>query len=300
VGVWERGWTRRALLLGGASIGLSVQAFGTRLVREIGSGGSDDPAELERRAGAIAERHGVHIGYGAPETFFVPPYTAADASLAGWSMTAVERFYLVPALEGIEAGLAVYPPGVFSALCRAVFVCGELRVKGEPAGGTYGPAWIVIASSALGGASPGSSENALHHEFSSFIWRRDEPLRMVWETLLPADWKPSPTVQAMLDESLRGDERVGEGFVSPYGATSSENDFNTFAEAVFMDPGRLAELAARIPVIARKAALLLSVYGELDARMGGVFAKLGLDHLQNPDAWQIRIHRSADGTVEVR
>ena len=52
---------------------------------------------------------------------------------------------------------------------------------------------------------------------------------------------------------LPADAPVETGFLSAYGATTSENDFNTYAEIVFSDPQRLIKLAESVPIIAKNS-----------------------------------------------
>ncbi len=52
---------------------------------------------------------------------------------------------------------------------------------------------------------------------------------------------------------LPADAPVETGFLSAYGAKTSENDFNTYAEIVFSDPQRLIKLAESVPIIAKNS-----------------------------------------------
>jgi len=67
-----------------------------------------------------------------------------------------------------------------------------------------------------------------------------------------------------------------DGFLSPYGATNPENDFNVYAETVFLNPSHVATQAEKHPIVAKKLALLMEAYIQLDARFEGVFERLGL------------------------
>jgi hypothetical protein len=244
---------------------------------------SVDPAALRARADAIGREHGIYIGYDGPETIFVAPWTSRDAVISNGVMTRVDLDAVPMALDGIEQALAVYPPGFVFTRCKAVFICGLLTLDGARAGGTYPPAWIILV--ARRSFDFGIFETALlgiHHEMSSLVWhvRLDLPSR--WSALLPAGYLEAKDNVEALKAAPSGEGDVDRGFLSSYGATTAENDFNTYAETVFTDAARVAALADKHPVIAQKVALLMDAYTSLDSRFEGVFQKLGLDRFATP------------------
>jgi hypothetical protein len=101
------------------------------------SGEPPDPAERARRVG---EASGIVVAYGDPLTFYVPPYLPDDAKLPQIEMRAAQASAVWFALDGIEPSLAQYPPGFVARLIKAIFICGEVWIEGERAGGTYGVA----------------------------------------------------------------------------------------------------------------------------------------------------------------
>jgi hypothetical protein len=249
---------------------------------------SVDPQKSVARARALGDRHGILIGFGAPDTFFVPPYHPTDARIVNGVATSVDMAALPPALDGIEQSLAIYPPGFVAQHCKAIFICGSLMLGGAAAGGTYGPAWIILVATQKVGET-GIFETArlgVHHELSSLVWNANPRLRTRWAAELPSDWRPAaspaeelaaahPEVEReMLEDSRR------DGFLSAYGATSIENDFNVYAETIFTDANRVPRLAKSQPRVARKAGLLMAAYIDLDASFVALFVRLGLGDLQ--------------------
>ncbi|WP_420138368.1 hypothetical protein [Sphingomonas sp.] len=265
---------RRSLLLKLAAV--ATAAGGTYLLLRPGQ---VDPKQVAARAAVIDQAYGVRIGYGDPASFYVPPYGPRDAIIPDGHATAAAPADVALALDAIAQSLAVYPPGFYASLCKAIFLCGTLRFGNEAAGGTYGPAWIILAADPSVGAG-GIRETArlgVHHEFSSLVLKRAPLIEMRWRMLMPADWEPDPTN----DQALRhdGGANVQEGFLSSYGATSLENDFNTYAETAFANPERLIALAQDDPVIRTKAALLLEAYAAHDPRIMQTYRKLGLNRI---------------------
>jgi hypothetical protein len=79
-----------------------------------------------------------------------------------------------------------------------------------------------------------------------------------------------------LRAAAAGAPDLATGFLSAYGATDPENDFNVYAETTFSDLERLSRIAAEHHIVARKLALLMAAFTLLDDRMPLVFDGLGL------------------------
>jgi hypothetical protein len=230
------------------------------------------------RATRLSTQHKITIGYGHPSTYFVPPYGPADAVIDDMEMIGPDPAMLTPALEGIEAALNMYPPGFVARFVRAIFIAGDLRVGTERAGGSTGPAWFILAapdSSGLDGVRLNTFEG-VHHELSSFVFR-EANAAAEWAALTPADWKLTNTNEAALALANVSDPEPDTGFLSAYGATTAENDFNTYAERIFTDPEALVALACKHALVRKKLSFALQTYLGLDERMDGVFRELGVD-----------------------
>jgi hypothetical protein len=127
--------------------------------------------------------------------------------------------------------------------------------------------WDIFETARLG----------IHHELSSIVWmaRLDLPSR--WRTLLPEGYSEVKDSAEALKAAGPGVGDVERGFLTPYGGTTAENDFNTYAEIVFTEAPRLAALADKHPLIAQKLGLLMNAYISLDDRFEDLFKKFGLD-----------------------
>jgi len=264
-----RTFNRNAMILGAIILGLFLLWHWNHSV---------DPAAVRERAKRIEEHAGIVIGLGAPDTFFVPPYTAVDARLTNLKATAVTIDAVAPALDGIEEALRVYPSGFFSEHCEAIFLCGTLTVDGAEVGGTWKKSWIVLSASKNYGSKGAYwiSLYGVHHEFSSLIWTRFPEMQELWKALLPAGWVPARGSAALLSASDDLAPNPVDGFLSGYGATNPENDFNVYAETVFLNPSHVATQAEKHPVVAKKLALLMEAYIQLDKRFEGVFDRMKL------------------------
>lgn len=239
-----------------------------------------DPAEIRHIAEIVGKRHGVVIGYGSPKTFFVPPFPLEEDC---GEILPVDIENMGPVLAAVERELPLYPSGFFARFCKGIFFCGGIKNGTESAAGTYGKAWIIIAAQNEGFASDRHSHarGTVHHEFSSFIWLYHPFIQKVWAETLPKGWKPAANIVEALKAGKRSEVAPSSGFLSDYGATCAENDFNVYAETIFTDPERILKLAAQYPIIAQKTAMFMNAYISVEPRMEQVFAKLKLLHLRS-------------------
>lgn len=70
------------------------------------------------------------------------------------------------------------------------------------------------------------------------------------------------------------------GFLTTYGATNPENDFNTYAEKVFADVERLKSMARGQDLIKRKLRFVLEIYEHIDPRLNKYFVAAGLESVR--------------------
>lgn len=229
------------------------------------------------RTRLLGEANGIIIAFGDPAGFFVPPYSATDAQMPGIEMKPAQITAYGPALDGIEDALAQYPAGFVGTLIKAIFICGQMKIAGAAAGGTYGPAWLLLSAPAdLGMAAVTlTCRMGVHHELSSFVYQRGATPAQ-WRQTEPAGWVFATGSDAQLAQDGTAPPALETGFLSAYGASSPENDFNVYAEKMMTETDSVARLARQFPLIARKAAFVRASYVAIDARMDDVFTRFGL------------------------
>lgn len=259
--------SRRAVLATAGVLGLAGGAL-------LLSSRARDPVQ---RAHAMGLAQGIVVGLGDPSEFFVPPYLQADAKIAGVETSPVEPTALTPALDGIEDALSRYPGGFVGLLIKAIFVAGSIRIEGALAGGTYGPAWILLAAPVdIGAASIElTCRIGVHHELSSFVYLRSQAVP-AWLASEPAGWSFAGSAARQLAGDKAPAPPVETGFLNAYGATSPENDFNVYAEKMMTEMDAVMRLAANVPLVARKLALVRQAYLAIDPRMERAFTDLGM------------------------
>ncbi|MEY4577016.1 MAG: hypothetical protein RL701_1719 [Pseudomonadota bacterium] len=236
------------------------------------------PEDPKLHAERLSTEHGVTIGYGHPSNFYTAPYGPQDAEAPGYEPHQADPTAVAYALEGVESALQQYPHGFVSKLIRAVFICGELRMGGARAGGTAGRLWIVLAA-----ASDRDSDAirwagyiGLHHELSSFAFRYSPTTKVGWLALEPADAAFAYEAGAAIARADDPDPDPATGFLSVYGASNPENDFNTYAEMMFAEPKKLARLAEQHELVRRKLSVVRAAYVAIDPAMDAGFKQLGI------------------------
>jgi hypothetical protein len=111
------------------------------------------------------------------------------------------------------------------------FVGGKININAELSGGFTGPAWVVLSAPADASADDIRFTNLIgvHHELSSYVVRKANALD-AWTMFAPTGWEFASTSEASLARAKDGDPPPSSGFLSAYGASTAENDFNVYAE----------------------------------------------------------------------
>ena len=182
----------------------------------------------------------------------------------------------------LATALAIYPPGFIDKRVTRLALAGQITLWNTQVGGFF--ATDTIALNAHDVSTPGGETffaDSFHHELSSII--RNEILFNVseWTAANP----PNFTYASMQDykkiltqrPSVEGDATLhAQGFVSLYGTTSLDNDWNTYAERVFGHAREHAALIEQFPKMREKTRQLLDIYGKLDPRLEQYFTTTGL------------------------
>lgn len=257
-------------------LALLFVALATVLLREPW-----EQRRIDRLAGEIVERYDIALRFGDPADFHLPPYAPAGDLIRA---EPADLHDVYSALRGVERALSVYPPDLINRHLAAIFIAGDLEIGGVRAAGTYLYAWIYIsAASDLADRGPAYIAETVHHELSSLLFLAGDFPTARWTAINPTDFAYLPTPEAVLEAAgTHQDPAMAEtwyrdGFVSDYGMSSLENDFNTFAEMALGRPDDLRALAGRYPGIADKLAVLIDFYTSLEPEMGRYFKSVGLD-----------------------
>lgn len=181
-------------------------------------------------------------------------------------------------LHVIDAALAKYPADVLREHLGALYLLGELRYRGVVTSGTNSRRAVYLKIGTVQeGFTPAHVEGVLHAEFSSILIRnRPQYLDQdAWKAANPpgfaylgdgVDAVKQGKARTRLDDALNA-----RGFLSQYGQSTLENDFNGFAHHLWTGDPTLWQLAARHPSIQRKLTLALRFYQQLNPKLDEAF-----------------------------
>lgn len=238
--------------------------------------GCSDYESEQEQARRLSDTHNIEIKAGDPSLFFPKKYATQDENFSRLTMEGTTLQESKESLDGIEGALATYPPGFVSSIIDTICISGPMKIEGAEAGGTYGTKWIILTNIEKWNGTKANYENALrgvHHELSSLILMRSIFTSITWPDLLPSDWKPAANNYEALMVNYELAQDYNQGFLTEYGKTSMENDFNIYAEFAFVEPERLRVLAQEYPIIAKKLGLFISAYTNISPEFSDYFNK---------------------------
>jgi hypothetical protein len=206
-----------------------------------------------------------------PESWRKPPVSASGGTLNE------EHFERVK--KTMAKALAKYPAKVLEKHLENVYILSELKYSGISAGGTNSRTCVYVkVSDVKKGYSDHHIEDVFHAEFSSIFLRnlkKDFPTD-AWAKINPPGFKYfSSGVEAIKKKKvgLANEELLQQGFLSQYGQSDMENDFNGFAGKLFTGDAKLWQNADKHPKIQAKLKLTLEFYSKLDESFSEKFFK---------------------------
>lgn len=170
----------------------------------------------------------------------------------------------------IRKALAKYPGAVLEQNLKKIVVLKSVAFYGLEFGGTNSSDVVYVTNDGIAnGYTDYYVEQVVHHEFSSIL------LRNYPKFFNDASWrkinaKPYGTggVDALRNgvSSEAYDEKLMEsGFLDEYSTSDLEEDFNTFAQNIFLTGEEFWLYCEKYPGIGKKLRLIISFYGKVDA-----------------------------------
>lgn len=189
--------------------------------------------------------------------------------------------------ELVKKAFAKYPETVLKNNLRAIYVLKSITFYGQPFGGTNSNDVLYIANKGKQSAySDDYIEQTIHHEFSSILLRNfpDYFQKEKWLSYNKVGYGDggvaalkSGSSSQVLDTALHA-----RGFLHQYANSDMENDFNSFAENIFLPEMEFYNVADAYAPIAGKLELIIAFYNELDAQFSRkYFKKIKPAHIKN-------------------
>ncbi|MFZ6010429.1 MAG: hypothetical protein ACOYXT_08760 [Bacteroidota bacterium] len=177
----------------------------------------------------------------------------------------------------IVKALSKYPPAVIQKHLKKVHVVKHLEFYGQSYGGTNSTDAVYITNK---GAAMGYTdfwiEQTFHQEFSSILFRNYSFLfdRKKWTSCNKDILYGTSGVDALKQgkTSLSFDLELNKkGILSEYGTASIEEDFNTFAENLFLSSTGFWEIVRTQKRIKKKAEQVMEFYRAIDNKFSEAY-----------------------------
>jgi len=179
-----------------------------------------------------------------------------------------------------------YAPALMRQHLSSVYCLDDLTLGSTAAGGTYDSAqrsvYLIIKDSDASLSSSAWLKEVFHHEFSSLLmkahgfdegaWRQAAGLAFRYEQDedISFRWMLFRGYIDPVEDSVL----FNRGLLRHYSETGVENDFNTYAQTIFVQPETMRTLIAQYPIIARKYQLFKDFYLGIDPGLAPVFAAI--------------------------
>jgi len=191
-----------------------------------------------------------------------PIYAAAEPLL----LSEVDRFYKI-----LEREIKKYPQKLLKENIKNIFVMDRLTFHDTYVGGSYANKTIYITNPRiLGQHSDLDVESTFHHELSS-VFLLYHPGYFEKKKWLGINDEKFNYGKGGLEEirnnkaSRKFDAILNsQGFLHEYALSSLENDFNSFAESIFVGDTRFWDIVDKYPKIEMKLNILIDFYSKLD------------------------------------
>lgn len=171
-------------------------------------------------------------------------------------------------LKNLQTDLNKYDSLLIARFAKKIYIVERLKLFNKEIAGTFESedGSLYLMGAFLGGVPRHAT--VFHHEFSSLLLYSyfSEDFFQKWTKLNPdgfnyyTDKNPGSN---SLDGQIYFSGHLtfyNKGFVTGYGTTNFENDFNTFFELMMGDPVLLSKLESKYPAIRKKAKLLRKFY----------------------------------------
>lgn len=230
--------------------------------------------EIDGFFNPVTTKYGIRIVYDIGQDFFSPienpPIPAGphrDSEVKPIRHRVLLRY---PAL--LKKAFEKYPRNVIQDHLSAIYFSKEIDHDGLRYGGTYDPFRKILYIVDSGKQKDIDAIYAIHHELSSLLLSRHSFYVNPWVGHNPEDSKylfesdnSVNVLEIYKNIDLKGTEDDYEkGFVTDYGHTSFENDFNEYSAMIFTYPQKFKKIMDQHARIRGKFLVWLEFYQKVD------------------------------------
>lgn len=204
----------------------------------------------------------VHCDYN-PKTYFTPYLRGQCGVLSAKEPEFSNTEYI--SLTIIRF-ISSYPKQIIEKYLQNIYLLSDFYCDDMQLGGTCSDKSIYMTVYSY--TSTKWLSEALHHEFSSILWRHNMSYMSKANIGMIsgyASYDENSLKDCLNKEGCRTetDSLLKQGFLLSYGKTNIENDFNVYAEYLFTNKQHLETLAKKYPLVNQKLKLFKKFYADI-------------------------------------
>lgn len=172
--------------------------------------------------------------------------------------------------DALERALSRYPRNLITENLDVIYVVRSMKFFGLDYGGTYFRKRIYLANDGVkNGYTDAYLEGKFHHEFSSILLKANAHKfdKKAWKQNLPEDFRYGKGGREALKTehtSLQLEPALySSGFLNVYSKASLEEDFNCYAEYLFLSDEAFWLAWEESEIIRNKTVIIIDFYRQL-------------------------------------
>lgn len=223
----------------------------------------------------IENTFGLKIDYLVSPNFILSPWNKAPFN---GEATQISDFELSRFIQLLPNILGKYPKSVISESIDRLAFSQELTFYGVPYGGTNLERTLYLTNK---GRQAGFNDTYLqelfHHEMSSLLMNKFPFNSKQWAGANPKKFQYKNETIEILNAVKNNSAALGDrdlyrqGFLSKYAQSTLENDFNVYAENIFVHPETIQDLISQYPIINTKYQLVKDFYISINPDFSTLF-----------------------------
>ncbi len=220
-------------------------------------------------AQTIDQRATISIYFEVDATTFPSSWHSKKIAAKGVSLDSSE---IERSIVAVKKALRKYPISTLQKNISKIYVLKSIEFYGQTFGGTNSTDVIYIANNGVAkGYTSNYLEKTFHHEFSSILLRKFPHFldKNEWQNQNNIQYGKGG-VQALKDnnDSQNFDEKLHEkGFLYEYAVSGFENDFNSFAENLFLPSKDFYKTVDKHNSVKNKFEMIVQFYESIDPSM---------------------------------
>lgn len=172
----------------------------------------------------------------------------------------------------VKKAISKYPDKLIKSNLHKVYVFKSLEFFGVPYGGTYTTGKIYLANNGvLNNYTDEYIERGFHEEFSSILKNNYSQFfeEDLWKTIngngfIYNSLNGYEAIQSGHSSEGPDKEVYEKGFLTEYGMSTMENDFNSFAKQLFLPDKNFWKVTEDYEKLMKKRDLVINFYNKID------------------------------------